>query len=308
VVRDSLEKRNSGAEERLLRNAMTVSVVTGVLMIVLKFGGFALTHSTAILSDAAESIVHLAAVLFAAYSLHLSHKPADDTHLYGHAKISFFSAGVEGAVILLAAIYIYAESIQQIIRPAPLENLGVGVVLTLLAAVVNGLLGWFLIRIGERHESLVLEANGQHVLTDCWTSLGVVIGLLLTIWTGWRIVDPLVGILVATNILIAGVRLVISGLSGLMDQADPQVQRRIREILDRETQRHGTSYHNLRHRNLGDALWIDVHLLFPEGILLSEAHRIATEIEAAIDREFRRSTQVTTHLESALDHHILHPD
>ncbi len=164
-----------------LKLAMRLSLGVGLLMLVLKIYAFAITRSAAILSDAAESVVHLLAVSFAAFSLWLSMKPADKTHLYGHDRISFFSAGFEGAMIIIAALYIIYESIERWLAGLYLENIEVGTGFVALATVINGALGWYLIRQGKKYHSLILEANGKHVLTDSWTSLGVIVSLLLTL-------------------------------------------------------------------------------------------------------------------------------
>ena len=186
------------------RFAMRLSLGVGFFMLASKIAAYWLTGSAAILSDAAESVVHIVAVSFAAYSLWLSLKPPDRSHLYGHDKISFFSAGFEGAMIVMAAFYIIYVSVQKWMAGLKLEHLGLGTGLIVLASLINGGLGFFLIAIGRKHRSLILEANGRHVLTDCWTSIGVVIGLTLAMFTGWLEFDPLVAILVALNILWSG--------------------------------------------------------------------------------------------------------
>jgi len=286
---------------------MTLSLVIGLLMFVMKMSAYLLTGSAAILSDAAESVVHVAAVVFASYSLNLSYKPADDSHLYGHAKISFFSAGFEGAMIMLAAFYIIYVSIHKWLTGLHLENLGFGTALTAAATLINGALGGYLVWIGRRKKSLILEANGKHVLTDCWTSAAVLVGLGLIKVTGWLPFDPICGILMAINILLSGGGLIRSAFGGLMDKADPAVQKELSAILERETVKSAISYHNLRHRNHGDAHWVDVHLLFPEGTLLADAHRTATAIETVIEQSLEPRAHVTTHLECRSDHDQLHP-
>ena len=288
--------------------AMRWSVGVSFGMVLVKVAGFLLTNSAAVLSDAAESIVHVVGVLFAAYSLRFSHKPADETHRYGHAKIGFFSAGVEGTMIVMAALFIYAESIPKLVQPEPLTNLSVGLVLSSIDASGNGILGLYLLSSAKKHHSLILEANGKHTLADCWTSLAVLATLFLAGILHWTPLDPVIGILVATNLVYTGVRLVHSSFAGLMDEADPEVQKLITEILDRETEHRNVSYHNLRHRNLGDTQWVEFHLVFPAGVLLSDAHRIATEIEDVLGSTVAPKAKVTTHLESALDHHILHQE
>ena len=297
----------SEADRKALNLAMNLSLGIGILMFVMKVGAYLLTGSAAILSDAAESVVHVAAVIFASCSLRLSYQPADEDHLYGHSKISFFSAGFEGAMIILAAFYIIYESIHKWLGGLQLENLGMGTALIVVASIVNGGLGGYLVWLGRRKNSLILEANGKHVLTDCWTSIAVLVGLTLVLVTKWLPFDPLCGIIMACNILWSGFGLIKSAFWGLMDKADPEAQKKLVEILDRETQQRGLTYHHLRHRHLGDAHWVEVHLLFPEGVSLTKAHRIATEIERVIEVSLEPRAYVSTHLECASDHGDLHP-
>ena len=297
----------SAADRKAMNFAMNLSLGVGILMFVMKVGAYLLTHSAAILSDAAESVVHVIAIGFAAYSLRLSYQPADEDHLYGHSKISFFSAGFEGAMIILAALYIFYESIHKWMTGLQLENLGAGTALIVVAAVVNGGLGVYLLWLGRRNNSLILEANGKHTLTDCWTSLAVLVGVTLVWLTKWLPFDPICGILMACNILWSGFGLVKSAFWGLMDRADAEAQKQLVEILDRETQQRGLSYHHLRHRHLGDAHCVEFHLIFPGGASLTSAHRIATEIERVIETSLEPSAYVSTHLECASDHDVLHP-
>lgn len=297
---------SSAADRKALQFAMTLSLVIGLVMFVLKTSAYLLTGSAAILSDAAESVVHVAAVGFAFYSLRLSYKPADASHLYGHAKISFFSAGFEGAMIILAAVYIMYESIHKWLHGLALDNLGWGTAMTAAAALINGALGGYLVWIGRQKQSLILTANGKHVLTDCWTSLAVLVGLGLTMITGWLPWDPICGILMAGNILWSGGGLIRSAFTGLMDSADPAVQQQLLDLLERETSQRGLTYHQLRHRNHGDAHWIEFHLLFPANVSLSAAHREATAIEQVIERSIQPRAYVTTHLECSADHDELH--
>ncbi len=210
-------------------------------------------------------------------------------------------------MIILAALYIIYESIHKWLGGLQLEHLGAGTTLTAAAAAINGGLGAYLIWLGRRKNSLILEANGKHVLTDCWTSLAVLVGLALVLITKWLPFDPICGIIMACNILWSGAGLIRSAFVGLMDKADPAAQARLTEILERETQQRGLSYHRLRHRNLGDAHWVEVHLLFPADGSLADAHRTATEIEEVIEGSLEPRAYVTTHLECASDHATLHP-
>ena len=297
---------NPESDRRSLLFAMNLSLVVGLLMFVMKMGAYLLTGSSAILSDAAESVVHVAAVIFASFSLRLSFRPADQEHQHGYAKISFFSVGFEGAMIILAAVYIIYESVHKWITGLELWNLGAGTILTAAAVVINGALGTYLVWLGRRRNSRILEANGKHTLTDCWTSIAVLVGLLLVLTTRWLPFDPICGILMACNILWSGAGLVKSAFSGLMDKADPEAHKTLVGILDRETKARGLGYHDLRHRNTGDAHSVEFHLLFQEGETLQHAHLIATEIERAIEGSLQPRAFVTTHLECASDHEALH--
>ncbi len=293
--------------ERETRWAMGLSVAAGLVMLAIKFGAYLHTGSMAILGDAAESVVHVMAVLFAAYSLWLSSKPADAQHPYGHAKISFFSAGAEGALIVVAAVYIAYAAISEWQSGLSLRNPGIGAALTALAALINAWLGVYLMRVGRRRRSLILEANGRHVLTDSWTSFGVVAGLLLAWGTGWMVLDPLCAILVAVHIMYSGFQLLRRSVGGLMDQADPAVQQQLTEVLDQECQRLGISHHLMRQRYNGFSYDVDVHLMFPDSMPIRDAHRIATGVEHAIQKALPPSAHVTTHLEPRDDHRNIHP-
>lgn len=293
-------------DRKQLQFAMGLSLGFGFLMLFIKITAYVLTGSTAILSDAAESIVHVVAVSFAAYSLKLSYKPADSSHLFGHAKISFFSSGFEGAMIIIAAIYIIYEAISRWLHGLALYNLDLGTGLTVLAVVINGLLGWYLVRIGKKKKSIILEANGKHVLTDSWTSFGVLIGLSLAWGTGWMPWDPIFAIVTAVNILVSGFGLISRSIGGLMDKADPEITRKLQDILQKECDRYGIQSHGLRHRSLGNRLSVEFHLLFPETISIREAHRMATDIEHVIESSFTPQPYVISHLEALEDHSEAH--
>jgi cation diffusion facilitator family transporter len=295
-------------DAKALKLAMALSLWIGILMFLIKVGAYLITGSAAILSDAAESVVHVAAVGFAAYSLRLTQRPADDCHLYGHTKIGFFSAGFEGALIGLAAIYIIYAAVTKWLTGLELENLGLGTGLTAVAAVINGGLGAYLVRVGKKRNSLILVANGKHVLTDCWTSVGVLIGLGLTLVTGWLPWDPICAIFVAVNILVSGIGLVRQSVAGLMDRADPQVQARLEHVLDGESERHGIAYHGLRHRNLGTMHWVDLHLLFSGDTPVQKAHEIATQVEHQVRQSLPAGAYVEAHLEALEDHAEVHPE
>ena len=293
-------------ELRAAQFAIRLSLAVGVVMLVGKTTAYYMTGSAAILSDFAESVVHVAAVAFAAFSLRLSTKPAAPTFLYGYERIAFFSAGFEGAMIVVAAIWILVETIEKWLAGLPLENLGSGTLLLLAAGMLNAWLGWYLLRVGKRTHSLILEADGKHVLTDCFTSFGVVAGLGLVMLTGWKPFDPLVAIAVAVNILWSGGRMAWRSAVGLLDYSDPETGKQIREKLDAICNDLGVHYHGVRYRTTGYRQIIEVHLLFPHATEVGEAHRLATALEERLPAELGKPAEVITHLESLEDHEHVH--
>jgi len=289
-----------------MKTAMAVSLAFGLLMLGGKLLAYWLTGSAAILSDAIESVIHVAAVSFAALSLWLSSRPADRHFSFGYERINFFSAGFEGALIILAAAGIIYSAARIWAAGVPLQRLSEGTLITLAAAVVNAALGYYLVRIGKRHHSLILEANGRHVLTDSWTSFGIVGGLSLVLLTGWRVLDPLFAVAVALNILWSGGKLVWRSVTGLMDYSDPAIGRQIKQRLDELCDELGLQYHGVRFRNAGYRHMIEVHLLFPFDTGLGEAHRVATLIEERLPERLDIPAEVVTHLEALEDHGEVH--
>jgi cation diffusion facilitator family transporter len=288
------------------RFAMRLSLAVGALMLASKVTAYAVTGSAAVFSDAAESVVHVLAVGFATFSLWLSTRPAVPRFQYGYERITFFSAGFEGGMIVLAAVSIVYTAIDKWRRGLELERIGHGVILIVVAGILNAGLGWYLLRIGRRTHSLILEADGKHVLTDSWTSFGVVAGLVLVMLTGWKPLDPLVALAIAGNILWSGGRLMWQSLKGLLDYSDPEVGHRIRRCLDAVCGEQGIEYHGVRFRTTGYRQIIEVHLLFPHSMGLGEAHRRATIVEERVSQEIDTPAEVTTHLESREDHQAVH--
>lgn len=288
------------------RFAMRLSLAVGALMLGAKVTAFWVTGSSAVFSDAAESVVHVVAVGFAAFSLWLSTRPPVPRFQYGYERITFFSAGFEGAMIVLAAGSIAWTATVKWMHGLALEDLGSGIVLIAAAGALNAALGWYLLRVGRRSHSLILEADGKHVLTDSCTSFGVVAGLLLVLFTGWKPFDPLVAYAVAANILWSGGRLMSQSFKGLLDYSDPEVGRRICRRLDDLCQELAIEYHGLRFRTTGYRQIIEVHLLFPHAMPLGEAHRLATQVEERLMFGLEMPAEVTTHLESIEDHANVH--
>jgi len=304
MISSTTRKDERGLREA--RFAMRLSLIFGLVMLIGKSTAYLMTHSAAIFSDAAESVIHVIAVGFATFSLRLSAKPASSQFHYGYERITFFSAGFEGAMIVVAAIAILYESIRRWIAGLQLEHLGAGALLVLAAGILNAGLGYYLLRAGRRTHSLILEADGKHVLTDSWTSFGVVGGLGLVILTHWKPFDPLVAIAVAVNILWSGGHLVWHSAIGLLDYSDPKAGREIRDKLDAICSELAIQYHGVRFRTTGYRQIIEVHLLFPRLTSVSEAHRLATILEERLPAELGMPAEVTTHLESLEDHADVH--
>ena len=301
----------SGRDEQELRDsrfAMRLSLAFGLVMLIAKTTAYFMTHSAAIFSDAAESVIHVIAVAFASFSLRLSTRSASPQFLYGYERITFFSAGFEGAMIIVAALAILFESIRKWIAGLHFEHLSAGVLLVLMAGILNAGLGYYLLRVGRRTHSLILEADGKHVLTDSWTSFGVVLGLLLVLLTGWKPFDPIVAIMVAVNILWSGGNLVWRSVVGLLDYSDPQAGRKIRDQLDAICSELSVQYHGVRFHTTGYRQIIEVHLLFEDMTPVSEAHRIATLVEERLPVRLGMPAEVITHLESVEDHARVHSE
>ncbi|MFN6016281.1 MAG: cation diffusion facilitator family transporter [Verrucomicrobiota bacterium] len=285
----------SGVEEQ--KRVMNFSLVASLVLLGVKVSGAVMTGSSAIYSDAAESVVHFLAVAFACWALRLSIKPADETHHFGHDKVSFLSAGFEGAMISAAAMLIFYEAARQFLFGVEIRNLGFGLAVTSLAAGVNLILGLALVAVGKKSGSPLVRANGMHVLTDVWSSVAVLIGLGLYHVTEWVWWDPVVAILVACNILRVGIRLIRESLGGLLDEADPLIESRVRELLDREVASMGLSYHNFRHRHSGRTHWVEFHLVFDDHLSVGEAHDQATRLEAMVADLLSPDGRVISHLE-----------
>jgi cation diffusion facilitator family transporter len=277
-----------------------LSIAAAVLTIGLKTGAYLLTGSVGLLSDAAESVVNLVAAVIALVALKIAARPADANHHYGHGKAEYFSAGIEGLMIFVAAGIILVEAVRRLLEPQPLESIGIGLLITLVATAINGAVGWLLIRAGRTHRSATLAADGQHLMTDVWTSLGIVVGVGLVGLTGWLALDSLVAIAVALNILWIGGRLVWSSSRSLLDAALPESDvLTITAVLDRyrcdEVQ-----FHGLQTRESGRTRFASVHVLVPGDWSVQKAHDLVEEVEhdltLAVD-----DLHVTTHIEPLED-------
>jgi len=288
---------------------MVASFLVSFLMLVGKITAAYLTGSTAILSDAAESVIHLFATGFAGFSLWYAATPPDPNHPYGHGKISYFASAVEGALILLAAVGVAWTAVHDLMVGAELQRLDIGLYLIGGLTIVNLVLGQYLIRTGRRTNSIVLVSNGQHVMTDMWTSLGVVAGVGLVWLTGIQWLDPVVGLLVAGNILWTASRLLRRSMYGLMDEADPEATKALLDELSSAVDEDLIAgVHQVRHRRSSDQVWIEYHLMFPGDMPIHEAHARSHEVEDRVNALFPdEDVHVTAHLEPRR-HDEAHPD
>ncbi len=291
-------KVKAGTEQRLAMMVLSVSVST--LLMVLKFYSFWLTRSTAILSDALESIINVVASGFALYSVFLASKPPDVDHPYGHGKIEFFSVGFEGTLIVLAAVGIFWEALPRIIEPKPLPELDFGLLIVLITGLVNLWLGKTLIRTGERTQSVAISADGRHILTDVYTTAGVLIGLLLVRQTGWYFLDGAVACAVAANILFIGSRLVFESSSRLMDASDPELLDRITAIIAQNRKPEWVDVHRLRAWRSGKYIYIDFHLILPRDLSLEDSHREVMEVEKLLKERLPEVADAMIHAEPCI--------
>lgn len=285
------------------RRAMRLSLAVSFLMLGGKLAAYFLTGSAAIFSDAAESVVHLLATAFVGFSLWYAFQPPDTGHPYGHGKIAYFSSGFEGLLIIIAAVAIVYTAVRDLVLGASLARLEVGLLILAGLTLVNLGLGTYLLRTGKRFNNLVLVSNGRHVLTDMWTSVGVLIGIGLVRLTGLLWLDPVVAIVVAFNIVWTGLHLVRTSISGLMERADDRYTSVMLQVLDQAREEGIVShYHQLRHRRVHDQLWVEYHLLFPEDLSITEAHDRSHLVEDRVAAAFPKDEVfVTAHLEP--DHH-----
>ena len=252
------------------------------------------------MSDAAESVVNLVAAVIALVALTVAERPADHNHHYGHGKAEYFSAGIEGLMIFVAATLIIVSAVQRLLNPQALEKLGIGLAITLLATAVNGAVGWLLIRVGRTHRSASLVADGKHLMTDVWTSVGVVVGVGVVAVTGWLPLDPLVAIAVAVNILWTGWRLVASSTTSLLDAALlPADVALVTAVLDRHRS-DDVDFHGLQTRESGRQRFVSVHVLVPGAWQVQHAHDVVEMVEADI-RVALDQVIVSTHIEPRED-------
>ena len=281
--------------------AVSLSLTVAAVLLGVKFYAYWLTQSAAILSDALESIINVVASGFAMVSVIMAHRPPDKSHPYGHGKIEFFSAGFEGALIIGAAVAIFTTGVSRLIDPQPLPNLGIGLLLLVGSAVVNLVLGLGLLRVGRRTDSLTLVADGKHVITDVYTSVGVLIGLVLLRLTNGYWLDGAIACLVGINILVTGWSLVRQSFHGLMDAANPDVLHQLSRLLIGSRRDSWVDIHQLRAWKSGNHIHVDLHLVLPKELSLEEAHAEAKVLEILIARHFQGRASALIHTDPCID-------
>lgn len=286
---------NNSSSPSLTRYAW-LSIAAAVSTILLKGVAWQLTGSVGLLSDAIESFVNLAGALMALWMLTLAAQPADAAHPHGHGKAEYFSSAFEGFLIVLAAFSIGYAAIMRLLEPQPLEAVGVGLVVSVIASIINFATAGVLMRVGKKHNSITLEADAHHLMTDVWTSAGVIAGVGLVAWSGWLWLDPVIALLVAANIVWTGYQLMRRSADGLMDHALPAEKLEKIDRLLASYREKGLEFHALRTRQAGSRAFVTLHVLVPGHWSVQEGHDWAGRIEADI-RKTLEYADVTTHLE-----------
>lgn len=287
----------------LLQRMALLSIAASLVTMALKFGAWHLTGSVSLFSDAAESLVNLAGGLVAFIALTIAARPADDEHAYGHDKAEYFSSGVEGGLILVAAVSIVYAALERFLHPVALHDLGPGLLVSCLAAVVNLVTAKILLGAARAHDSITLEADARHLLTDVWTSVGVLGGLAVLMFAppSWQILDPLMAVAVGLNIVLTGVALMRRSLAGLMDASLPEDEVRSIEKAVRALLPAGASFHDLRTRKAGPRRFIEFHLLLPGATSVSESHALCDRMEEAISAALPHAATII-HVEPQENH------
>lgn len=278
-----------------------LSIGAAVATITLKTAAYFLTGSVGLLSDAIESLVNLAGAIVALIMLTIAARPADEDHVYGHSKAEYFASVTEGILILGAAIGIMFTAVQRLLDPRPLEQLGIGLGVSVTASVINWVVARRLMVEGRKRSSITLEADAHHLMTDVWTSIGVIGGVAVAGFTGWSILDPLVAIAVALNIVWTGIQLVRRSVSGLMDEVLPSEEQKLIEAVMAKYRERGVNFHALRTRQAAARRFVSVHVLVPGEWTVHDAHHIAEDFENDIRVALGGVITVFTHLEPAED-------
>ncbi|MGY6522802.1 MAG: cation diffusion facilitator family transporter [Mongoliitalea sp.] len=283
-----------------------ISLVVSVLLLIIKFYAYVITGSTAILTDALESIVNVVAAGFASYSIYLSSRPRDDNHPYGHGKIEFFSAGLEGALIIIAGLFIIYQSIYNLFFPQELDNLLEGILLIAGSGIVNGVLGYTLRKKGEQTNSITLIANGKHLLTDTFTSLLLVLGVTVLYITKILALDSIIAIGFSAYIVYSGYGLVRKSVAGLMDEADPEALEATVKVINQHRKDTWIDVHNMRVQQYGGDRHIDLHLTLPYYLDLKQVHDEVEELENVLELDWPGVVEVFVHADPCIPEKCCH--
>jgi len=273
-----------------------LSIAAGAVTLLLKLLAYQLTGSVGLLSDALESVVNLVGAVMALCMLTLAAQAADEKHAFGHSKAEYFSSAVEGMLIVVAAIGIAYTAIERMLHPRPLEQVGLGLLVSVGASAVNFAVARILMKAGQQHHSITLEADSQHLMTDVWTSVGVIGGVGLVALTGWTVLDPIVALLVSANIVWTGTNLVRRSVDGLMDVVLPEEERALIEGVMAAYRERKVAFHALRTRQAASRRFISVHMLVPGDWTVHDAHHMAEDFEGDLHAALG-DVLVTTHLE-----------
>ena len=277
-----------------------LSIAAALVTMALKAGAYLLTGSVGLLSDALESIVNLVGAIMLLSMLILAARPADDNHAYGHSKAEYFSSGFEGSLILIAAGSIIYTAIMRLINPQPLEQLGLGLLVLVIASLINLGVSLIMRRAGKRHYAVSLTANSHHLMTDVWTSAGVLVGVGAVAITGWQPLDSIVAILAALNILWSGIKIVRESVYGLMDTALPQEDLDKIELTLEKYKCQGVEFHAVRTRLAGASKFINMHVLVPNEWTVEHGHALLNQLESEL-KESLPNSNIFTHLEPLQD-------
>lgn len=285
---------------------IALSFLISLLLLAIKFYAFHLTNSKAILTDALESIVNVVASGFAIYSIYLSAQPKDNNHPYGHGKIEFFSAGLEGTLIILAGIFIIYQAAATLINPEPLALLPVGMALIAISGAINGWLGYMLLNKGVAYNSITLEADGRHILTDAASSLVLLIGICVIYFTGYYFLDSIFSIIFSLYIIFNGYLLVRKSVAGLMDESNPTAMATTVDILNRYRKDNWIDVHNMRVQQYGGDRHIDLHLTLPYYYDLRAVHDEVHQVEEALEESLPGHVEVFVHADPCIPDKCCH--
>lgn len=293
--RDLMENRAS------LTRFAWLSIGAAVATIALKTGAYLLTDSVGLLSDAIESLVNLVGAVMALTMLTIAARPADESHVYGHSKAEYFASFIEGLLILGAAAGIATAALNRFLHPRALEQLGLGLAVSVVASIINLFVARILMNQGKKRQSISLEADAHHLMTDVWTSVGVISGVAIAGFTGWDILDPFIAIIVAINIIWTSIQLIRRSVGGLMDEALPESDQQAIQVVMKKYREKGANFHALRTRQAAARRFVSVHILVPGEWTVHDAHHVAEDFESEIRTALGGVVTVFTHLEPVED-------